>query len=163
MKTLLLMRHAKSSWKDAALQDHERPLNKRGLNAAPEMGRRLKQRGIQLDAIVSSDARRALDTAEAVARTLSLPPEALRRAPDLYDAGTAEILGVIRRFDDTWQQVLVVGHNPGFTDLANRFSPQPIANVPTAGIIAFWFDTPTWRDIDGAHLTASMFDYPKHR
>lgn len=145
------------------MRDHDRPLNKRGKKAAPEMGRRLKQRGVRLDAIVSSDARRAVDTAEAVARVLDLPMDALRRAPDLYDAGTAEVFDLIRRFDDRWQQVLVVGHNPGFTDLANRFSPQPIVNIPTAGIVAFWFDASAWRDIDREHLTASMYDYPKNR
>jgi len=154
MKTLLLMRHAKSSWKDSDLTDHQRPLNKRGEKAAPEMGRRLRQRGVHLDAIVSSDAVRAVATAEAVAGVLGLSPVAVRKVPELYDAGAGEILKVIHGFEDAWKRVLVVGHNPGFTKLANRFYPQPIANVPTAGIVEFWFDTHSWKDIDGVHLTA---------
>jgi phosphohistidine phosphatase len=155
------MRHAKSSWKDPRLTDHQRPLNKRGKKAAPEMGRRLKQRGVRLDAIVSSDARRAVDTASAVAHALGVDASILRLDADLYHAASAEIADIVHRFDDDWAQAMVVGHNPGFTDLVNRFYPEPIANVPTAGIVALGFGSRSWKHVHRDNLQSWFFDFPK--
>ena len=163
MKTLLLVRHAKSSWKDPRLSDHQRPLNKRGKKAAPEMARRLKGLGLQPDVIVSSDARRALDTAAAMAEGLDLPKEVIRPMPELYGAASSEILEIVLQFDDSWQQAMVVGHNPGFTELANRFYPQTIANVPTAGVVELRFDASSWRQIRRNNLEFSRFDFPKNK
>jgi phosphohistidine phosphatase len=163
MKRLYLMRHAKSSWKQPELDDHQRPLNKRGKKAAPEMGRRLNRRGIRLDAIVSSDARRAVDTAAAVAETVGVTAKNIHLDADLYHASPDRILKAIGRFDDPWTQVMLVGHNPGFTALANRFYPHTIANVPTAGIVALTFETASWKHINRNNLTFSDFDYPKNK
>jgi phosphohistidine phosphatase len=163
MKTLLLVRHAKSSWKDARLSDHQRPLNKRGKKAAPEMARRLKRLGLKPDVIVSSDARRALDTAAAMAEGLGLPKEVVRPMSELYGAASKEILEIALRFDEGWQQVMVVGHNPGFTELTNRFYPHFIANVPTAGVVELRFDASSWRQISRENLEFSRFDFPKNK
>jgi len=163
MKTLLLVRHAKSSWKEPRLTDHQRPLNKRGKQAAPEMGRRLKKRGVKPDAIVSSDARRALDTAILIADALNLSQDFIHEAPDLYHAGPDRILKLIHQFTDTWHMAMVVGHNPGFTELADRFYPSPIVNVPTAGIVEFCFKTPSWTRIGRDNLETSAFDFPKNK
>ena len=163
MKTLILMRHAKSSWKDPDLVDHQRPLNKRGKKNAPEMGRRLKKKGSTPDAIVSSDARRALDTAAAVAAKLNLSANAIHQSEALYHASPDRILDVIRQIPDKWKRVMVVGHNPGFTELANRFVAHPIANIPTAGIVELRFDAPSWRHIGSDNLKSSSFDYPKNK
>ena len=162
MKTLYLMRHAKSSWKDHHLADHQRPLNQRGKKAAPEMGRRLKKKGVQLDAIVSSDAIRAMDTAAAVAEILELPPKAIRHTGDLYHATPDQILDVVYRLKNQWNQVMVVGHNPGLTELVQRLYPEPIASVPTAGIVELRFDVSSWQRIDSAKLAFSTFDCPKN-
>jgi len=163
MKTLLLVRHAKSSWKDPRLSDHQRPLNKRGKKAAPEMARRLKGLGLQPDVIVSSDARRALDTAAAMAKGMDLPKAAIRPVSELYGAAAREILEIVLEFDDSWQQAMVVGHNPGFTELANRFYPYSIANVPTAGVVELRFDAASWRQIGRDNLQFSRFDFPKNK
>ena len=163
MKILLLVRHAKSSWKDPRLSDHQRPLNKRGKKAAPEMARRLKCQGLQPDVIVSSDARRALDTAAAMAEGLNLPKEVIRPIPELYGAASKEILEIVLQFDDSWQQAMVVGHNPGFTELANQFYPQTIANVPTAGVVELRFEASSWRQIRRNNLEFSRFDFPKNK
>ena len=163
MKSLYLMRHAKSSWKQPELDDHQRPLNKRGKKAAPEMGRRLNQRGILLDAIVSSDARRAMDTAAAVAKTVGLAFNDIHPDAGLYHASPNRILHAIGRLDDQWKRVMLVGHNPGFTELANRFYPQVIANVPTAGIVFLRFETSSWKHINRNNMTFSDFDYPKKK
>jgi phosphohistidine phosphatase len=161
MKTLFLMRHAKSSWKDPWLTDHQRPLNKRGKKAAPEMGRRLKKRGVRLDAVVSSDARRATDTAKAVADVLRMRPTTIRLEADLYHADADEIVEIVCRLNDSWEQVMVVGHNPGFTEVANRFYSDPIANLPTAGIVELVFDVAAWGHINRKNLASGFFDYPK--
>lgn len=163
MKTLYLMRHAKSSWKDPDLVDHQRPLNKRGKKNAPEMGRRLKKQGSIPDVIVSSDARRALDTAAAVAAILDLPADAVHPHEALYHASPGRILDIIQQFTDQWKQVMVIGHNPAFTELANRFVARPIANIPTAGIVELRFDVRAWRRIGSENLKSSRFDYPKNK
>ena len=163
MKTLVLVRHAKSSWKNPRLDDHHRPLNKRGKKAAPEMARRMKKRGLRPDAIVSSDARRAMDRATAMTAVLGLPVAVIQPASDLYGASSEKIVAVIRRFPDDWQQVMVVGHNPGFTELANLFYPDRITNVPTAGVVELTFDVASWRDIHRHNLASSHYDYPKRK
>jgi phosphohistidine phosphatase len=162
MKTLLIVRHAKSSWKDAALSDHQRPLNKRGRKAAPEMGRRLKARGVRLDVIVSSDARRAMDTATALADRLGVAASRIRSVSELYHASAAQILEMVGQFDDRWASVMLVGHNPVLTELANRFYPEHIPNLPTAGVVELRFDTSSWRRIQRANLHGSSFDFPKN-
>ncbi len=163
MKTLFVVRHAKSSWNDSLLADHERPLNKRGKKAAPEMGRRLSKTGVAMDTIVSSNARRALDTAAAMARALGVKTSVIRTEPGLYHASADGILEIIYQLDDRLETVMMVGHNPGLTRLANRFLPQPIENIPTAGVVRLEFMTDTWRLIDGGNLTSSDFDYPKKK
>ncbi|WP_319407953.1 histidine phosphatase family protein [uncultured Desulfosarcina sp.] len=163
MKILLIVRHAKSSWKDHDLADHQRPLNNRGKKAAPEMGRRLLKRGVQPDIIISSDARRAMDTAVSMAKIMGVSSKAIRQNPDLYHAAPDRILAVVHQLEDEWKQVMVVGHNPGLTEMANRFTRRPIANIPTAGVVELRFQTRSWRNIDQDNLAFSSFDYPKNR
>ena len=163
MKTLYLMRHAKSSWKDLHLTDHERPLNHRGKKAAPEMAGRLKDKGVILDGIISSDAKRAAATAAAVAKTLGMPSGAVTYCDELYHASPEQILGIVRELEDDWDRAMVVGHNPGITELARRFYPAPIVNVPTAGIVELVFEAASWRDIDPRCLASASFDFPKNK
>lgn len=163
MKTLYLMRHAKSSWKDPRLKDHQRPLNKRGKRAAADMGARFKARGLRPDLLLSSDARRALDTARAICRALDMPPSEIQAEPGLYLATPERILSIVHGLDDRWQRVMLFGHNPGFTDVANLFYPQPIANLPTAGMVELVFDIRHWQDIDRQRLVGSSFDFPKNK
>jgi phosphohistidine phosphatase len=163
MKILLIVRHAKSSWKDPRLVDHQRPLNKRGKKAAQEMGRRLKNRGVLPDVIVSSDARRALDTASSMAEILGVPPKAVRQTPELYHAAPDRILDVVHQFEDDWKRVILVGHNPGLTETANRYTPDPVANIPTAGVVELRFNTRSWRNIDRDNLAFNSFDFPKNK
>lgn len=163
MKTLLIVRHAKSSWKDPALLDHQRPLNKRGKKAAPEMGKRLRKKGLWPDIIISSDARRAMDTAVSMAEMLILSPKLIRQNPAFYHSTPDRILDAVHQFEDKWKQVMLVGHNPGFTELANRFYPHTIANLPTAGVVELRFKTGVWRRIHRDNLDFSSFDFPKNK
>jgi phosphohistidine phosphatase len=112
MKTLLVLRHAKSSWNDPALDDHERPLNKRGRRDAPRMGELLREHGLIPDVVISSDAVRARLTAEAVAGAAGYAG-AIVLDPRLYLAGPADILSLLQRVRGKAETVMIVGHNPG--------------------------------------------------
>lgn len=144
MKRLLLCRHAKSSWKDGTLQDFDRPLNKRGRANAPEMGRRLAERGEQPDLVLSSPARRALDTATLLAGELGIGRKEILVVADLYDSYPAKLLQVIHDLDNGCDRVLLVGHNPEITILANLLAPLDLENIPTGGIVALDFDVARW-------------------
>jgi len=156
-RTLLLIRHAKSSWKNSDLEDIERPLNKRGIRDAPVMGQRLLARSLIPDLIVSSPAVRALTTAQAIAHEIGYPSEAILVDDELYAAHPQDVLDVVSVFDDRVQLAMVITHNPAITELANRFSEALIENVPTSGILTI--EASAWSCIDVATLVD--FDYPR--
>lgn len=161
MKTLYLMRHAKSSWKDPRLTDHQRPLNKRGIRNVQVMGKRLIARSIHLDRIVSSDARRALDTAVPIGEWLGLYSSAVQPEPLLYHASKEDIVNFVRGLDNSLQQVMIVGHNPGLHEVANLFFAPPVPKLPTAGIVTLVLDIDKWKNIDPKRLIHCDFDFPK--
>ena len=163
MKTLSLLRHAKSSWGDATLKDRERPLNARGKRDAPEMGERMRRAGIRPSLMLSSNAVRAWETAKIIANALGYPREFLQREADIYMASVTTLLEIIRQQDDGFNHIMVVGHNPGMTDFANELVPDLIDNLPTAGTLTFEIDSATWdlRESGGAQVVS--FDYPKNK
>ncbi len=146
MKTLFLIRHAKSSWEDAALADKERPLNSRGKRDAPRMGERLAKRGVKPDLILSSPAVRAQETAEIIAEKLDYRRSNIVVEDRLYAGEANELLAVIRSLGDTLGCVLVIGHNPEMTTLAHHFSDE-ISHLPTCAVAEFSFATKSWSDI----------------
>jgi len=119
MKTLLLMRHAKSSWKDDSLDDFDRGLSGRGKKDSPRMGELLKEEGLLPDYLVTSSARRARKTADQVALASGFRGEC-RLTEELYLAGPDKILEVICQTPDTCQRLLVIGHNPGLEEFLER-------------------------------------------
>ena len=119
MKTLTLVRHAKSSWKDRRLSDRERPLNKRGEHDAPMMGKRLVDAGIRPSLIISSPAVRAWATAKVFAKDLGYPIEFLQREDDLYLASVDNMLDAIATQSSSFNSLMLFSHNPGLTDFAN--------------------------------------------
>ena len=159
---LILFRHAKSSWKQPQLADHDRPLSKRGERDAPVMGARLKARGARPAAILSSTAERALATARHVADALDVPGDTVRSSRRLYVAGALQILRFITEQPGEWPELIVVGHNPGFTELANLLLPDlGLDNLPTAGCVAMEFPVLDWSDIGLSPATLLYLDYPK--
>jgi phosphohistidine phosphatase len=162
-KRLTLLRHAKSSWDDPALPDRERPLNQRGQRDAPVMGRRLRSRGARPSLLLTSPATRALHTARLIARELNYPLEFLQREADLYLAQPEDILKVIARQDNSFNDILLIGHNPGLTELANRLTGEDIDNVPTCGIVVIEADVNNWHDLARQRGKLVVFDYPKRR
>ena len=161
---LTLVRHAKSSWKDPLLDDFDRPLNKRGRQNAPSMGRRLAAAGYRPDLIISSPARRARETAQLIAEELAVAEEApILYEPGIYGANETELLGIIRNFDDSCYEVALVGHNPGLTELASLLAACRIENIVTCGVVRLELDLPAWRQARAQCGRMLFYDYPKNR
>ena len=146
MKTLILVRHAKSSWTDPALPDRDRPLNDRGKRDAPKMARRLAKDGVKPDLILSSPAKRARTTARIIAKALDCRPGDIQVNDRLYAVEAGELLRVIRGLDDKLKRAMLVGHNPELTDLAHRLSNK-VAYLPTCAIAVFAFDAKSWSSV----------------
>lgn len=161
MKTLTLLRHAKSSWKDRNLPDHARPLNRRGEKDAPAMAARVREAGIRPSLILSSPAVRAWNTARIVAKEINYPVEFLQREQELYMADIDDFLGLLGRQDSKFNSVMLVGHNPGLTDFANYLMPNLTDNIPTSGVVSMTIDTDDWNLTAGSGAELLVFDYPK--
>jgi phosphohistidine phosphatase len=162
MKTLTILRHAKSSWSDKRLPDHERPLNRRGEKDAPVMGARINDAGIRPSLIMSSPAIRAWHTARIVAKAISYPIEFLHRENELYLAGLDRLLDLFARQDNAFNSVMVVGHNPGLTEFANYLLPDVTDNIPTCGLVALNIDTDSWDLRERKEAELVLYDYPKN-
>ena len=160
MKNLILVRHAKSSWDFPELSDFERPLNSRGKVNAPEMGARLKKQMIIPDLILASPAERALKTAEFIAAEIGYPPARIQKDRSLYHADYRTFLHVLHGIKDEFNIVMLVGHNPGLTDLACDIGDQFIDNIPTSGIVGIGLPIGSWHYAD--HGTTLFFDYPRN-
>jgi phosphohistidine phosphatase len=163
LKQLIILRHAKSSWGDDSSPDVERPLSERGERDAPRMGKRLRARNARPDALLVSHAVRAQRTAKLVARTLGVRAEIIETHQSLYLAEPGTVLALVARQDDARSCVMVIGHNPGLTDLANRLLPDlALDNLPTAGAVAIDFGTEHWKDVANAPARLAYYDYPKN-
>jgi phosphohistidine phosphatase len=146
MKTLLVLRHAKSSWNDPGLDDHERPLNKRGRRDGPRMGALMREYRLTPDVIISSDALRARLTAEAVAEVACYAGEILLDQ-HLYMASPAAILSVLRTVRHTRAEtVMIVGHNPGLEELVAQLTGNQ-QDLPTAALAQIVLPIDQWRDL----------------
>lgn len=163
MRQLAFLRHAKSSWSDPELSDRLRPLNDRGLRDAPQMGARLTARKLRPSLILTSPATRALATAKEIAKAVSYPLEFLQHEDELYLASPATLREVVARQDDRFQSLLLVGHNPGLTEICNVLLPTlDLANLPTAGVVALRSSAIQWADVDPTNSELDFFDYPKN-
>lgn len=160
MKTLVLVRHAKSAWADPTLADHDRPLNDRGRRDAPEMGRRLRERGTSPDTILSSTAVRARTTAEALATALAVDPAAVVLDERLYGSSPETILDIVAELDEEFSTALVVAHDPGLSDLAFRLSAE-IEHMPTCAVAEFRFPARSWAELADADPVEIRFDTPR--
>ena len=161
MKTLTLIRHAKSSWKYPGLDDMDRPLNRRGGRDAPLMGNILAGRGCSPDAVFTSPALRAVRTAEMIATAIQYPQQQIMLDNRLYHADAEDLLDVVKSMDDLLGWVACVGHNPGMTDLANQLGRQRFDNVPTCGVVEIRFAADRWIDIHRGEPNSVDFEFPK--
>lgn len=164
MRTLYLIRHAKSSWKYPELDDRQRPLKKRGENDAHIMGKLLRGKGLVPGLIISSPAKRAIDTANIFAEELEYKVADIVQNDTLYFSGMPQILEVIQQIDDKYDDVMVFGHNPDTLDLVNNYSPTDFENVPTAGVACIQFKVDSWQDISLDNGIFRWLDFPSaHR
>ena len=161
MKTLTLVRHAKSSWTDSGLSDRERPLNKRGERDAPLMGKRAAAAGLRPSQIISSPAVRAWTTAKIFAKALNYPIEFLQREDGLYLASLDNLLDAVATQDLGFNNLMLFGHNPGMTDFANYLVPGVTSNLPTASFISVNIDCDDWLLYDRPKTELVVYDYPK--
>ena len=162
MRTLYLIRHAKSSWGNPGLRDFDRPLNERGLHDAPRMAQLLEKEGVAPDLIVSSPAKRALTTAHFFARAFEIPESEVLRNPDIYEAHPQEILRIISDLPPQANTVLIFGHNPTFTDVANLFiKTDPIDNLPTCGVVKIDSEAESWKTFFEGNSRVSQCFFPK--
>lgn len=150
MKTLLVLRHAKSSWVESGLDDHERPLNDRGEREAPKVGEQLRQRRLVPDLIISSDAVRAHKTTVAVAGAAGHSGE-IRLDHSLYLAAPDDILAVLRSADENAGIVMVVGHNPGLEGLVRQLTGET-TYLATATVAEIALPIDRWSDLDETTL-----------
>ena len=158
MRKLLLIRHAKSSWKFPELDDHERPLNKRGARDVLTMARHLADRDEMLDVIYSSTATRALDLAQQISDFTHTT-----LVPDLsfYTFDEEQLLEILRCLPDSVERVAVVAHNPAITHAANRLSANDYENIPTSGVVAIDCDIDRWADLNSGQCSVDYFVFPK--
>ncbi|MGH1366702.1 MAG: SixA phosphatase family protein [Calditrichia bacterium] len=161
MKTLYLIRHAKSSWKNEKLSDFDRPLNNRGLRDAPFMGQRLANYRVSPGIILSSPAMRAIETATTIASEVGYPKDAIQRITSLYLASLNTLLETVNEIDDKHESAFIFGHNPGMTMFANFLTTYAIDNVPTCGVVCVLFEVDSWKDVAENRGSLSFFDYPR--
>lgn len=156
MKTLILVRHGKSSW-DYDVSDKDRPLKQRGINDAHLVGARFKSDAIDLDAAFASPACRALHTAMIVLREFDFPLEDFQVTEMLYDFSGSSVANFVRSLDDDIQKVIIFGHNYAFTNIANQWGNRAIDNVPTSGLVQIRFDTDRWESVQNGVTEHILF------
>jgi len=145
MKHVLLMRHAKSSWGDASLLDHKRPLNQRGKQDAPRMGRFVREQGIILDAILCSTAVRARATAEGFFHEFTFEGE-VQYFDDLYHGGIEAIISILNRLPENVTTAMVIGHNPGMDNFLELVCDE-CDHMPTACVAYIRYPLEHWSDL----------------
>ena len=161
MKSVLIVRHAKSSWDNVLQKDFDRPLNERGHKDAPAMAKRLLDKKINIDAFIASPALRAYTTAGYFAKLYGKKEQEVITIPQLYEAAALVFYNVISKTSDALDNIAIFSHNPGITDFVNSLTNTRIDDMPTCGIFAVHADIEHWKDFESAKKTFWFFDYPK--
>jgi len=159
IKTLLILRHAKSSWDDDSLSDHDRPLNKRGKRAAHRMGRLLDEENLWPDLILSSTAERAATTTQRVTEAGGFAGE-IGYLNELYGAGPSDIIEAVRELGGETDCVMIVAHNPGLEDLVHQMTGE-YHRLPTAALVRILVPIEHWRDLEADGGTLAGIWRPK--
>lgn len=163
MKSLLLIRHAKSSWDDLSQKDFDRPLNERGKKDAPAMAKRLrKEHNIELDAIISSPAKRAITTAKFFADEFDIKKKNIIGQSKLYEASIENFYDAVLNIDDDYETVALFSHNPGISAFSNALTNARVDDMPTCAVFALHIKTNSWKDFRDAEKEFWFFDYPKN-
>lgn len=161
MKQLLLIRHAKSSWADAGMDDFDRPLNERGKTDAPEMAKRLLKKHITINAFISSAAKRAQITCALFMKEFNVEKEKMIIKQELYLAPPEIFYKCIADINDKFETIAVFAHNPGITEFTNNLTNIRVDDMPTCSVYAINIDTDSWSSFTNAKKSFWFFEYPK--
>ncbi len=161
MKKLTLIRHAKSDWNTTAATDFDRPLNARGKKAAPLMGQRLASRGCSPDLLLSSPAKRARQTAKKIAREIAYSEQQIAFDQAIYDARLETLIEILQGLDDNIGNVIMLGHNPGFSELGEWLTADAPDWLPTCGVLELELPIDRWRQAEAGCAKLLVYDYPK--
>lgn len=161
MKSVIIIRHAKSSWDNIGESDFDRPLNDRGKEDAPKMAKRLLERKVSIDAFISSSAKRARKTAALFIKEFNGDKEDILLVPELYLAGPDAFFDAIAKAPAAAKTIALFGHNPGITEFANDLTDVRIDDMPTCAIFAVKADIKDWSEFKDAEKQYWFFDYPK--
>ena len=156
MKNLILVRHAKSSWKHNVI-DHERPLKKRGFNDADLISKKFKEININIDLVLSSDAMRAKTTANIFVTNLNIDDNIFYLKHDLYDFSGNDLVKVVKSCDNSINNLMIFGHNHAITDFVNTFGNIHIENVPTCGVTIISFKIESWKNLNKGTTIKTLF------
>ena len=159
MKTLLLLRHAKSSWKESAMKDFDRPLNQRGLKAAPTIGRLMRKRKLQPDLVLSSPAERARQTTQLVLDAAGFKTE-LRYDERIYEASAARLFEIVSQIEDDANIAMLVGHNPGLEELLEALTGAA-RSLSTAALACIEVDIERWSKLRAGEHELAWLVKPK--
>jgi len=160
-RTLIMIRHAKSSWANPLQSDFDRPLNERGKRDAPEMGKLLKETGIQPDLIISSTAKRTRQTTKRIAEALGYDFATVKWEEKLYHCVPSVFEELLYELEESVKTVIIVAHNPGITEFVNSFSPEfSIPNMPTCGVVGAQLEAADWGGYALVNKKVFLFQYP---
>jgi phosphohistidine phosphatase len=164
MRRLTLMRHGEARWKDAETEDFARPLSRRGISGAEAMGERLRELGLIPDRLLTSPAHRTEQTAYIISRELALPPRHVVRDEGLYLAGARDLMRIVRSMGPRIAHLMIIGHNPGISDLAQLLAPEAEPQGLTdAALCSIAFDTDQWSSVGHAAVSAVCRETPPTR
>lgn len=161
MKTIYIVRHAKSSWDISETPDEKRPLLEKGKKRTKRVIDYLQAHDIKVDCIISSHAVRALETARIIAHGLKYPPEDILIDKKIYHASGDSLIDQFFDLPARFNSIMIVGHNPSLTDFANQFLKDPIENLPTSGVVSITFNTEKWEEIPLAKRKTNFILFPK--
>ena len=160
-KNLHIVRHGKSSWDFDDISDIDRPLSTRGINNAYLMAKKLAERKIEPDLFITSPAHRALYTSIIFSRVLKFPYDQIHINDSIYMGYTDDLVKLIKSQDNAVSTILIFGHNPAFTSLANMLMDNHIDNIPTAGVVSLGYDIESWSQLGEKVPEKEFFDFPK--
>ena len=161
VKKLVLVRHAKSDWSDASVKDFDRALNNQGYQDAPRIGNRLNKMGVKPDIIFSSSALRTRMTSEFICEQIGYDVDKVVYEDELYETSVRTLLNFINQIDNKYDTVMMFGHNPTYTYIAEALSGEAIGNVPTCGALSLTFEIGSWAEVSAGIAKLEWFIYPK--
>ncbi len=161
MKTLFMVRHAKSSWEDPQLSDHDRPLLPSGIKKTRRIAHYLKKKSVVPNLMFSSTAKRAYETAKLIAEEIGYPTDQIKTSAQLYHAGSGDIYTALYALDNSIESVMIFGHNPTFTYFVNQYLDPRIENLPTSGLVSIEFGCDKWEDINDSKFQVNFVVFPR--